>query len=144
MAVVLGTAIGHAQPPAPWFGTWEQVLPAPGRLETPRYKRITLRIEPSGDGLHVIYDMVRARGGIDHVEWTGRFDGRDYPVQGVDSALTNAYSRIDERSYAIVLKVDGQTVARATAAVSADGQTLTVVTESPGQARSVATYQRRS
>jgi hypothetical protein len=118
-----------AQASAPWFGTWrlnpersqQRTAPSP-------YKRVTLRIEPAGDGLTVIYDMVGVRGGVTHVEWTGRFDGRDYPVQGVDYVLTNAYRRIDDRSYEITVKVDGAPAALARATVSADGQTLTVTT----------------
>jgi hypothetical protein len=77
----------------------------------------------------VTYDLVRARGGITHMEWVGRFDGKDYPVQGVDNYLTNAYRLIDDRSYEIVIKVDNQRVARAIAVVAPDNATLTVTTE---------------
>ena len=34
-----------------------------------------------------------------HLEWTGKFDGNDYPVQGVEVVLTNAYRRVDDRTY---------------------------------------------
>jgi hypothetical protein len=113
----------------PWLGTW-RLNPerSPQRTAPSPYKRVTLRIEPAGDGLTVIYDMVGVRGGVTHVEWTGRFDGRDYPVQGVDYVLTNAYRRIDDRSYEITVKVDGAPAAVARATVSADGRTLTVTT----------------
>jgi hypothetical protein len=131
----------------PWLGTWEQVLPAPRPFEAPRYKRVTLRIEPWEDGLRVTYDMVRVRGGIEHLEWIGRFDGRDYPVQGVDYVLTNAYQRLGERSYQILLKVDGRPAATATAVVSDDAQTLSVATEQRGAGgettRSTTVYRRR-
>jgi hypothetical protein len=89
---------------------------------------VTLRIESTGGVLAVIYDMVGSRGGITHLEWTGRFDGRDYFVQGVDYVLTNAYRRLDDRRYEIVVKVEGRVVARAVAAVSPGGDTLTVDT----------------
>ena len=89
---------------------------------------MTLRIEPWNDGLRVVYDMARRRGGITHIEWTGRFDGRDYPVQGVDYVLTNAYRRLSDRSYEIVVRVDGRQAAVATASVSDDGSTMTVET----------------
>jgi hypothetical protein len=72
--------------------------------------------------------MVRRRGGITHVEWSGRFDGRDYPVQGVDYVLTNAYRQLSDRSYEIVVRVDGREAAVATAVVSADRSRLTVDT----------------
>ena len=136
-------------PIAPWFGTWQQVLAPPAsRFDTPPYKKVTLRIEPWDNGLRVVYDMVRARGGITHVEWQGRFDGRDYPVQGIDYHLTNAYRPIDDRSYEIIVKVDGRVAANAIAVVSADGTTLAVTTiEKDARGRtlkSAATYRRQS
>jgi hypothetical protein len=133
---------------APWFGSWELVqAPPASRFDTPPYKKVTLRIEPWDGGLRVVYDMVRARGGITHVEWQGLFDGRDYPVQGIEYHLTNAYRPIDDRSYEIIIKVDGRVAANAIAAVSADGMTLTVTTiekDAAGRTiRTAATYRRQ-
>ena len=106
-----------------------------------------MRIEPSDDGLRVVYDMVRRRGGVTHMEWSGRFDGRDYPVQGIDYVLTNSYRTLSERSYQIVVRVDGREAAVATAVVSADGSRMTVDTverDPRGQAaRTQAVYMRR-
>ncbi len=142
---------------APWFGTWQLEPPktAPRWFETPPYKKVTITIEPSGgasgqasgetrrEGLRVTYDMVRTRGGITHMEWLGRFDARDYPVQGAASFMTNAYRQIDDRSYEIVIKVDGATAATATAVVSSDGATMTVTTVETAGGKSTAVYRRR-
>jgi hypothetical protein len=91
--------------------------------------------------------MVRRRGGMQHMEWSGRFDGKDYPVQGVDYVLTNAYRKVSDRSYEIVVRVDGRAAAVATAVVSSDGRTLNVDTkEQDAKGRTVTTtarYQRR-
>ena len=91
--------------------------------------------------------MVRRRGGITHMEWSGRFDGRDYPVQGVDYVLTNAYRKLSDRSYEIVVKVDGRVAAVAATVVSPDGRTLNVATtEQDANGKKItttATYQRR-
>jgi hypothetical protein len=95
----------------------------------PRYRRVTTRIEPWQDGVKVSYDMVGIRGGVSHTEWTGRFDGKDYPMQGLDYVMTNAYRRIDARSYEIVIKIDGTTTAIAQVVVSSDGKTLRVSTD---------------
>jgi hypothetical protein len=138
-----------AQAPAadPWYGTW-RLDPALGtkRAAPSPYKRVTLTIAPWQDGLQVVYDMVGTRGGVTHVEWRGRFDGRDYPVQGVDTAMTNAYRRIDDRSYEITVKLDGVLAATAMATVSADGVLLTVHTteRGPGGAlmKTTAVYRR--
>jgi hypothetical protein len=125
---------------APWLGTWQLITPNPGRFEAAPYKKVTIRIEPQQDGIAVVYDMVRTRGGVSHMEWAGRFDGRDYPVQGVDYVLTNAYRQIDDRSYEITIKRDGRLAATAVAVVSADGTTLTVTTtEKDAMGRAVTT-----
>ena len=135
MLLMAGMLPGAAQARAadPWYGTW-RLDPALGtkRPTTSPYKRVTLTIGPWQDGLQVVYDMVGTRGGVTHVEWRGRFDGRDYPVQGVDTAMTNAYRRIDDRTYEIVVKVDGALAATATATVSPDGMRLTVNTGERG------------
>jgi hypothetical protein len=128
-AWVMSPIPAAAQASAPWLGTWQLDQPAPAsRFATPPYKKVTLRIEGRGDGIRVTYDMVRTRGGITHVEWQGRFDGRDYPVQGMDYFLTNAYRPLDDRSYEIIIKVDGRVAANAIAVVSPDGKVLTVTT----------------
>jgi hypothetical protein len=117
----------------PWLGTWN-LNPAKStyRYDSP-YKRVTTRIEPWQDGLKVTYDMVGTRGGVTHLEWTGKLDGKDYPVQGVDDyILTNAYRPIDDRSYEIVVKKEGAVVATSRVAVSPDGKTLSVATEERG------------
>ena len=141
----LSSTVGAQE--APWLGSWQQVPPDSSWFNPWPYQKVTLRIEPWNDGVRVVYDMVRRRGGITHMEWSGRFDGRDYPVQGVDYVLTNAYRQLSDRSYQIVVRVDSREVAVATAVVSRDGSTLTVDTverDANGQTRkSSAVYVRR-
>ena len=144
---LLRSATIQGQAQAPWFGTWQQVPPEKKWFDPWPYQTVTLRIEPSDDGLRVVYDMVRRRGGIQHMEWSGRFDGRDYPVQGVDYVLTNAYRKLSDRSYEIVVSVDGRVAAVATAVVSPDGGRLivdTVEKHGPGQTvQTTSSYIRR-
>ena len=127
LALVTLTAL-FAQAQEPWFGTWQLNVAKSTANPDSRFKRATTKIEPWRDGLKVTYDLVGTRGGVTHMEWTGKFDGMDYPVQGVDYLLTNAYTRIDDRSYRIVIKIDGAVSATATVAVAPDGNTLTTVT----------------
>ncbi len=116
-----------AQVPAHLFGTWELNVQESSQSST-RYKRTTCWIGPWEDGLQLRYDLVGERGGVIHLEWTGRFDGRDYAVQGVDYVLTHAYTWVDDRTYTVLIKVDGTPVAQARTLISSDGQTLTTVT----------------
>src|SRR5262245_40167194 len=127
------------QEPAPWFGTWKLNFEKSGGNPAGRFKKVISRIEPSQDGLKVTYDAIGVRGGVTHMEWAGKFDGRDYPVQGVDYVLTNAYTRIDDHAYQIVVKVDGALAATTKVSLTPDGKTLTTVTVENAQGRLVET-----
>ena len=149
VTILLGVPQGVAFQTEPrWIGTWEQDLSASTDRSIPSpYKRVTFTIEPLGEGLKVAYDMVGTRGGRTHIEWAGAFDGTDYAVQGVDYVLTNAYSSIDDQTYRIVVKFDGQVAATTEVSVSTDGQVLTAVTTETGpegqSITSTAVYVRR-
>src|SRR5215467_7386786 len=121
-----------AQAQDPWFGTWRLNFARSTADRDQQFKKVTSRIEPYEDGLKVTYDLVGTRGGIIHMEWTGKFDGKDYPVQGVDYSLTNAYTLVDDHNYEIVLKSEGMPVGSAHVQVSADGKILTAITTERG------------
>ena len=127
-------------------GTWELDTVTSIQSST-RFKRTTCRIEPWEDGLRVSYDVVGTRGGVIHLEWTGKFDGQDYSVQGVDYVLTNAYTWIDSETYDVVIKVDGIRVASARTTLSRDGGTLTTVSTERNAAgqeiQSTVVYERQ-
>ena len=142
-------ASGIAAVPAAWFGTWALNVGRSDYGSAPApYKRATFRIEPAGDGIRVVYDMVHPRGGTTHLEWTGLVDGRDYALQGVDQAITYAYSARSDGAHEIVVKIDGRVAARSRVSVSADGRTMTTRTTAgaPGRQPTVSTtvYEKRS
>ena len=116
-------------------GTWKlNLTKSTYEAGPPPYKRSTCKIELLADGvdagLKVIYDNVGIRGGVSHMEWVGKLDGKDYPIQGIDDALTNAYTRIDELNYEVVVKADGVKAATARIVIAPDGKTLTSITSS--------------
>ncbi len=125
----LWSSTARAQVHPAWLGEWRLDLarstydpgPAP-------YQRASYRIEPWRDGLRVVNDMVRVRGGVVHLEWTGRFDGEDYPVQGVEDFVTYAYRRVGDRAYDIVIKLDGRPTAVSRAVLAPDGSSITTTT----------------
>jgi hypothetical protein len=136
-----------AQNYVPWLGEWrlnvEKSTYSPG---PPPYTRAMFAIEPLGDGVRVIYEMVRLRGGVIHMEWDGRFDGREYPVQGLEEHVTYAYTRIDDRTYDIVARMDGRAAASSRTSVSADGRSITTMTigrDAQGrEAKTVTVYEK--
>ncbi len=119
-----------------WFGTWrlnlEKSVYSSG---PPPYRRATMKVASlEGGRVRFSYDFVYPRGGLQHVEWDGRFDGNDYIVQGADEYVTYAYRQTGGRTYQITAKVDSRVTAVATVTISADGRTITTSTRS-GNAR---------
>jgi hypothetical protein len=133
-AAAITACLAHtasAQVPALWFGTWTLNVAKSTYSSQPPYKRATRRIQPSNDGgITIVDDLVRPRGGILHLEWTGKLDGVDYPVQGVEIVLSNAYRAIDGRTWDVTQKVDGEVVARVRLTLSSDGRTIASVSTS--------------
>jgi hypothetical protein len=90
-----------------------------------------MKVKPIGrGGVRFSYDFVYPRGGLQHVEWDGRFDGNDYIVQGADEYVTYAYRQTGARTYQITAKLDSRVTAVATVTISADGRTITTSTRS--------------
>jgi hypothetical protein len=142
-AVLAPPGVLTAQTQPSWFGTWTLNLGrstySPG---PPPFKRATRTVAPSGDEITIVDEMVRNRGGITHLEWTGKFDGKDYPVQGVELVLTNAYRRVDDRTYELIQRIDGEVVAISRLTMSPDGRTITTVNSSK-TASATTVYDRR-
>jgi hypothetical protein len=118
--------------PSEWFGTWtlnlEKSIYNPGPAP---YKRARMKVKPiDGGRMRFSYDFVYPRGGLQHVEWDGRFDGSDYIVQGADEYVTYAYRQTGARTYEITAKLDSRVTAVATVTMSADGRTITTSTRS--------------
>jgi hypothetical protein len=119
----------RAQVPPALLGEWrlsvEKSVYVPGPAP---YRRGTMVVEMLGDQVRFSYDLVRPRGGTQHMEWTGRFDGSDYMVQGVDDYVTYAYTMVDANTYEVVTKLEGETAAVSRVTISPDGRTVTTTT----------------
>jgi hypothetical protein len=139
---VLILPVASGQPRDPWFGSWALNVQKSTYDGPPPYRRASCAIEPWNDGLKTICDMVRMRGGVTHLEWAGRFDGKEYPVQGVEEYVTYAYTRVDERSYDVVVRLDGMIAGRSRVTISPDGGTMTTVT-TQGKSVTTSVYERR-
>ena len=108
-----------------------------------------MKVEPlDGGRVRFSYDFVYPRGGLQHVEWDGRFDGNDYIVQGADEYVTYAYRQTGARTYEITAKLDSRVTAVATVTISADGRTMTTHTRSRtalnGEVTNITVYEKNS
>ena len=138
----LGTLQGQ-QDRSPWFGTWKVNLAKSTFPAPPPFKRATCRIEPLGDSWKVSYDLVGTRGGVQHFEWTGKLDGIDRSLQGVEAVLTHAYVWIDDKTYQVIAKADGELVSTTKTVISPDGKTLTAVTNSKNTPATILVYDKQ-
>jgi len=82
--------------------------------------------EAAGDNIKVTVDGVDAQGKPTHNEWTGKFDGKDYPLTGDPSGDSRAYKKISDHKLELTNKKAGKVTATGTIVVSADGKTRTV------------------
>ena len=127
-----------------WVGVWVLASAvSANNPDVPRaYARATRHISSTGAVVSIVDDLVRVRGGVVHLEWTGTLDGRDYPVEGVEIYLTSAYQQIDDHTLELTQKVDGRPVVRARMILSADGQTITTET-TDGITTTTTVYRKR-
>ena len=108
------------------MGTWK-LNEAKSKFSPGAPKNTTVVYEAAGDSVKVTVDGVGADGKPSHNEWTGKFDGKDYPVTGDSNADTRSYKRVDAHTLKLTKKKGDKVTMSGTATVSADGKTRTVV-----------------
>ena len=86
----------------------------------------TVVYEAAGDTVKIIVDGTDSEGKAAHEEWTGKFDGKDYPVAGNPNSDTRSYTKIDARTLEFNAKKGGRVTVNGRVVVSADGKSRTV------------------
>jgi hypothetical protein len=149
LAVFLaGLAVGIAAEAqkAVWLGTWK-LNEAKSNLGAGATKNHTVIYTAVGDDLKVTVDGVTSDGKPVHSEWTGKVDGKDYPVTGDLNAATRSYRKIDDRTLVFVGKKGGKVTVTGRVVHSADGKTRTStasVTDAKGtKIKSTSVYDRQ-
>jgi hypothetical protein len=103
--------------------------------------------EAAGDNLKATVDGVDGSGKPTHSEWTGKFDGKDYPVSGDPASDTRSLKKIDARTFDLTAKKDGKVTVTGRIVVSADGKSRTLTTnwtDSMGKkVKSTAVYDKQ-
>lgn len=126
LTVILWGTWASAQAADPLVGTWKLNAEKSKYSPGPPQKGGTVRFEAAGEGIKVTADFQDADGATSHTEYTGNYDGKDYPLTGSASADTVSLKRIDANTTERTDKKDGKVVATFTRKVSNDGKTLTV------------------
>lgn len=108
-------------------GTWK-LNESKSKLAAGMPKNNTVVYEAAGDNTKVTVDGTDKDGKPTHNEWTGKFDGKDYPVTGDPTADTRAYKKVNDHTLSMTNKKDGKATTTGRIVVSADGKSRTVST----------------
>lgn len=126
-------AVSFAQ--NPHLGTWKlneakSNIPA----EMPKFDTVTYTAE--GDNVKVTTEGTGRDGQPTRSEWTGKFDGKDYPTTGDASTDMRSYRMVNDRTLTLTTKKDGKTTSTGRIVVAPDGKSRTVTlrgTDSSGK-----------
>jgi hypothetical protein len=119
-----GTACFAADP---LIGAWK-LNEGKSKIARSTPKNAMVVYEAVGDQVKVTVDGTDANGKPAHNEWTGKFDGKDYPVTGDPTSDVRSYKRVNARTLQFAARKSRKVVATGRVVVSADGKSRTVTT----------------
>ena len=109
----------------PQMGIWKlneaksKITPGTLIFNTIIYKSMFGTVKVEGEGID-------ADGKPVHSEWTGNFDGKDYPVTGDPISDTRSYTKVDDRTLDLTVKKGGKIIDTVRMVLSSDGKSRTV------------------
>jgi len=107
------------------MGTWK-LNEAKSKLAPGMAKNTAVTYEAAGDNIKVTVDGVDKDGKPAHNEWTGKFDGKDYPVTGDPASDMRSYKKVNDHTMSIVVKKGGKVTLTGRVVVAADGKSRTL------------------
>src|SRR5713101_3509252 len=123
LACIAGAVAGFAADAH--MGTWK-LDEAKSKITPGAPKNTTVVYEPAGDNVKVTVDGIDGAGKPTHNEWTGKFDGKDYPLTGSPTSDMRVYTQVDDRTLTFTEKKGSNVTITGRAVVSADGKSRTV------------------
>lgn len=120
-------ALGFSYAQDAFTGTWK-LNESKSKFSPGAPKNDTVVYAASGDSVKITVDGTDADGKSTHSEWTGKFDGKDYPVTGDPNADSRAYTKVDDHNLKFNAKRGGKITTTGKVMVSADGKSRTVTT----------------
>jgi hypothetical protein len=141
MAGALCFAASDAQ-----MGTWK-LNESKSKLSPAAPKNETVIYEAAGDNVKITLEGTAPDGSKRHTEWTGKFDGKDYPSTGNPMEDMRSYKEVNARTLDVVSKKDGKVLLTGRVVISKDGKTRTTTitgTDASGKKyKSVAVYDKQ-
>ena len=115
------------------MGTWK-LNEAKSKIHPGMIKNTMVVYAAEGDNVKVTTDGTGGDGQPMHTEWTGKFDGKDYPLTGDPTADSRSYKEINDHTLTLDNKKDGKVTTSARIVVAADGKTRTLTLSSKDSA----------
>ena len=111
------------------MGTWK-LNPGKSRFAAGATKFTRVVYSPAANGMvKVVLEGVDGAGKRVRNEWTGKFDGKDYPVTGDPFSDTRSYTPVGDRTLDITIKKDGQVVLTGQMTLSDKGKSRRTTTK---------------
>ena len=120
---VVGLGVGFAQ--SPQMGTWKKKKKK-SKIPAGFMKNTSVVYAAEGDKVKVTTEGTDAKGSPLHTEWTGNFDGKDYPLTGDPTADSRSYKKVSDHELTLANKKDGKATTTGKIVVSADGKSRTL------------------
>jgi flavin-dependent dehydrogenase len=111
----------------PHLGTWK-LDESKSKFTRDTPKNHTVTYEKDGDMIKLTVDGTDKDGKPVHWTWRGKFDGKQYKVEGNMVADTIAYKPVNDHTNSAVGMKDGKEVFTGTIKVAADGKSRMVTT----------------
>ena len=111
-----------------FMGTWK-LNEAKSKISAGSQKNTNVVYQATGDDVKVTSDGIGGDGKPTHIEWTGKFDGKDYAVTGDPNTDMRSYKKVDDHTLELTAKKAGKVTTTGRIVVSADGKTRTVSTK---------------
>ena len=108
-------------------GTWK-LNEAKSKVTPGVQKNTTVMYETVGGRVKVTVEGIDGKGKSTHNEWTGKYDGKDYPVTGDPTSDTRSYTKVNDQTLDFAVKKSGKTTVTGRVVVAANGKSRTVTT----------------
>jgi hypothetical protein len=122
---LIGVTVCYAQ--NPFIGTWK-LNEAKSKLSPATPKNTKVVYESAGlEEMKVSIDGTDSTGSSTHNEWTGKIDGKDYPVTGDPNSDSRSLKRTGIRKLDFKVKKGAKVTTTGRIIVSEDGKSRTVI-----------------
>ncbi len=113
----------------PQMGTWK-LNEAKSKIAPGTPKNHTVIYAPAGDQTKITVEGTDASDKSVRHEWTGKFDGKYYPVTGDPTSDSRSYRKVNPHTLTFTAKQGKTVTLTGRVVVSKDGKTRTVTTTS--------------